>query len=70
MRSSNHNQCSWSQVPVIMTATERVTISSKWMLPTSSSVRVFSSVAYLVGLQLQQATGVPVGIVQSSYGEP
>jgi hypothetical protein len=55
-------------VPLGSSAGAKTTVASKWSLPSSNYVSTFSAVAYLLGLQLQQGTHVPIGIVQSSYG--
>lgn len=57
------------QVPLASSAGAKVTVASKWAVPTANYVGTFSAVAYLMGLRLQQALKVPVGIVQASYGE-
>lgn len=56
-------------MPLGSSAGGKVTVASKWSLPSSNYVSTFSAVAYLLGLQLQQGTHVPIGIVQASYGE-
>ncbi len=43
-------------------------ITVPWMECSWDSVGSFSSVAYYFGLDLQQNLGVPVGIIQSSFG--
>ena len=55
-------------MPLGSSAGGKVTVASKWSLPSSNYVSTFSAVAYLLGLQLQQGTHVPIGIVQASYG--
>lgn len=55
-------------MPLGSSAGGKVTVASKWSLPSSNYVSTFSAVAYLLGLQLQLGMHVPIGIVQSSYG--
>ena len=56
-------------MPTLHSTVPKVTVGASWQLPSSGVVNSFSAVAYLTGLQLQQATKVPIGIVQASYGE-
>lgn len=57
------------QVPLLTSSAAKVTVGSKWAVPTANYVKTFAAVAYLLGLNLQQATKLHIGIVQSSYGE-
>ncbi len=43
-------------------------VKGKWVVATPQSVSGFSAVGYFFGRDLHQATGVPVGMIHSSWG--
>ena len=43
-------------------------VAAKWVLSGSSETRFFSAIAYWFGSKLQKELGVPVGIVNDSFG--
>lgn len=56
-------------VPADTSLTPKVTFDAKpWALCSPETVATFSATAYFFGRDLHQATGVPVGLIHSSWG--
>lgn len=55
-------------VPRIAADEPRKEFDAKWTPATPESVRDFSGVAYYFGKHLRKALGVPVGLINTSYG--
>jgi len=58
------------KVPGKMIPTPRIELqdATVWHLPTPDYVKAFSATAYLTAVELYKKLGVPIGIVQASYG--
>ena len=46
----------------------QIDLKGKWQVSTPETMKSFSAVAYFFGRQLQQALGVPIGLINSSWG--
>lgn len=56
------------QRDVTLAAGEEVPIALSWSPCTPESVGDFSAVAYYFGREIQRETGVPIGLIQSTWG--
>ena len=56
------------RVPKSMSKQRQDTLTAKWELSNSNTVKEFSALGYQFARLLQQKLGVPVGIIQTAYG--
>lgn len=57
------------KVPRISSETPRETIDARWLLSDAVSAGDFSAVGFVFGQRVQQASGIPIGLVQAAVGE-
>jgi sialate O-acetylesterase len=65
---ANHPQIRLFHVPKVQEKTPAKTVKAAWAVCTPKTVPNFSGVLYHFGLKLQQELGVPVGLINSSWG--
>lgn len=56
------------QVPRVWSRTPMTTLNARWTLCTPQTAGNFSAVGYLTGAQIQKTVGVPVGLIDISWG--
>lgn len=56
------------QVPRVWSRTPEKKLTAKWQLCTPDTAKNFSAIGYLFGRDIRKATGVPVGLVNISWG--
>ena len=56
------------QVPNVWSRTPMTTLDAHWTLCTPETAGRFSAVGYLAGAEIQKAIGVPVGLINISWG--
>ncbi len=56
------------QVQNVMSPTPQTDCNGTWMTCSPDSVRNFSAVGYLFGKELTQKTGIPMGLIDSTWG--
>ncbi len=66
--AANDSQIRLITVPNVGTQEPRKTFNGKWEVCTPETVRHFSAVGYFFGRQLHQTLGVPVGLINDSWG--
>ncbi|MCE9603525.1 MAG: 9-O-acetylesterase [Planctomycetia bacterium] len=55
-------------IPNVPAITPQETFQGKWQVCTPKTVAEFSAVGYFFGRKLHQETGVPIGLIDSSFG--
>lgn len=66
--NANHPQIRLYNVPRVASMTPSTDIDTRWTACTPENARGFSAVAYFFGRQLQQTLGVPIGLINTSWG--
>ncbi len=56
------------KVPVAGEDEPQSTVKAAWAMPTSQTVKSFTATGFFFGRPLQQALGIPVGLIQSANG--
>ncbi|MEZ6067061.1 MAG: sialate O-acetylesterase [Planctomycetaceae bacterium] len=56
------------RVPLVSSADPQEDVNAEWTLSTPETVPGFSAVGYFYGRQLQETLGIPVGMIQTSWG--
>jgi sialate O-acetylesterase len=65
---ADHPQIRLFQVPLTSSESPLATIGNGWAVCSPQSVGNFSAVAYFFGRELNSKTGVPIGLVNTSWG--
>jgi sialate O-acetylesterase len=58
----------WSGLSVLNPLTPQTDVKVKWSVSEPNVVKTFSAIGYWFGSKLQKELGVPVGIINNSYG--
>ncbi|MEZ6068727.1 MAG: sialate O-acetylesterase [Pirellulales bacterium] len=66
--AANNPQLRLFSVPLKYSDKPETTVDAKWQLCTPETVPGFSAVGYFFGQHLQERLGVPVGVINTSYG--
>lgn len=66
--AADNPQIRLCQVPRVWSRTPMTTLDISWKVCTPETARGFSAVGYLTGARIQKATGVPVGLIDISWG--
>ena len=66
--SANYSNIRLISVPRVGTQEPQTTFEGKWEHCSPDSVKQFSAVGYFFGRQLHQTLGVPVGLIDNSWG--
>ncbi|MEX2171109.1 MAG: sialate O-acetylesterase [Pirellulales bacterium] len=66
--AANTPQIRFLQVKAVGTQTPNTDIEQRWVVCTPDSVNGFSAVGYFFGRQLHQTLGVPIGLIDNSWG--
>ena len=65
---ANHKTIRLFHVPKVQTAKPADNINAKWKTCTSKNIPLFSAVLYYFGRKLNKELGVPIGLINSSWG--
>jgi sialate O-acetylesterase len=66
--NANFNQIRFFKVPQEVSSTPRLDAKGDWQVCESKTAANFSGVAYYFAKELHQELGVPIGIIQSTWG--
>ena len=66
--SSSNSQLRLCTIPHNTQMTPQEEVATKWVVSGSANTKYFSAIAYWFGSKLQKELGVPVGIINCSYG--
>ncbi|MBN2294312.1 MAG: 9-O-acetylesterase, partial [Pirellulales bacterium] len=66
--AANHPQIRLFHVPKVQSPTPNKDVNAKWQVCTPATVPNFSGVLYYFGLKLHKELGMPVGLINSSWG--
>lgn len=66
--NSTNDLFRWATIPHNSKDTVQTEVACKWVSSNPATAKFFSATAYWFGSKLQKELGVPVGIVNSSYG--
>lgn len=66
--AANHPQLRLFQVPKKIAYAPESTVAASWANCTSASIPGFSAVGYFFGRELNKELGVPIGLINSSWG--
>lgn len=68
VKNASHNEFRFFNVDYRTATTPQHDVSGRWVVCSPSSVQACSAIGYFIGSELNSALGVPVGIVNSSWG--
>ncbi len=66
--AADHPQIRLFDVPKVPSGAPAKDVEAEWKVCTPESARHFSAVSYFFGRQLQKELGVPIGLIDSSWG--
>jgi sialate O-acetylesterase len=66
--AANHHTMRLFQIDTVVAAHSLDDVAHTWMPCTSETVKSFSAVAYHFGEELHRKLGIPVGLINTSWG--